>query len=102
MGRGGPKIEEAIRLRPDSPDAYKALGITLRESGDLERAADNFRKIMKIDPDNADAYAELGEVREKQGDLAAAAAELEHALELRPDFPQGALSACGSRGEARP
>ena len=50
---------EAIRLRPDYPEAHNNLGILLARQGRLEAAIGHFRETLRIRPDNPEAQRNL-------------------------------------------
>jgi hypothetical protein len=52
--------EQALRARPDSPEAFNAVGNCLRGKGDLPGAEGMFRRAVALQDDYADAYDNLG------------------------------------------
>jgi tetratricopeptide (TPR) repeat protein len=85
----------------------------LRESGDNERAMEDFHKAILILPDFVAAYTGRGLTYEKMGDFAKAKADFEKALSLSPDLDAGlarpaqavaraSLAALAAKEAARP
>ena len=80
-----PHAREAIRLDPGDPaaQAFEIAG-ALEEAGDLEGAADQFRRTIAIDPDQPAAWIRLAFILSKNGKPADAVPVFERAAELRP------------------
>jgi tetratricopeptide (TPR) repeat protein len=76
-------FQEAIRLRPEDPEARNYLGLVYVQTGDDERAIAAFREAVKLRPDYADAHQNLGAVL-TTSDAAAAVRELQIAVKLQP------------------
>ncbi len=53
-------FEKAIALRPDYPEAYQNLGITLQDEKRIEEAIAAYRKAIALRPNYAEAYSNLG------------------------------------------
>lgn len=53
-------FQEAVRLRPDSPDALFNLGACYEELGDPMRAVNLYRRVLTITPDDPACYFNLG------------------------------------------
>ena len=62
------------------------LGQIADTKGDLELAAEEFRKSIKLDPKQVVLYIALGQVRKSQGRYKDAVNCLEKALRLQPDM----------------
>ena len=59
----------ALRIHPNSLNAYNNLGIVYRQTGQLESAADAFRSALKLCPGFPEACNNLGNVYRDQGRL---------------------------------
>jgi tetratricopeptide (TPR) repeat protein len=80
------EYREAIRLRPDAPEAHYNLGVGLQASGDLPGAAAEYREVIRSRPDLAAARGKLGECLSGSGDLPGAIAAFREAIRLGPDL----------------
>ena len=63
---------------------YRTEGLKLQRVGELERAADAFRRAVHVKPDYAEAYNDLGVVLESLGDIAGAEEAYKTALRFKP------------------
>lgn len=79
---------EALALRPDYPEAHNNLAILLRNSGDLDGAAEHYREALRLRPDRPEAHYNYALLLEAQGRSAGAMEHLQDALRLRPDYPE--------------
>jgi tetratricopeptide (TPR) repeat protein len=80
------QYEEAVRIRPDYPDAHLNLGVVLAGLGRLPEAITQFQSVVRILPASANAHKNLGVVlAQMPGRMEEAAAELEASLRLMPD-----------------
>ncbi|MDY6878195.1 MAG: tetratricopeptide repeat protein [Chloroflexota bacterium] len=81
-------LEAAIEADPDNSEAYFLLGQAYNQTGDLMKAADEFRTVIALDPDKAAAaHHNLGVTYFQLQEPGAAVAEFQAALELDPDDP---------------
>ncbi|HKQ49350.1 MAG TPA: tetratricopeptide repeat protein [Phycisphaerae bacterium] len=96
-------FEEAVRLKPEDPDALFNLGACHEAVGDPLAAINLYRDVLTIRPDDADCYANLGTSfikmyhREKRAAWKRmATAAWERSLALNPQQPrvQGYLASC--------
>ena len=55
--------KETLRAQPEGADAYFNLGLIYTDSGDLEAAAENFKRVLEIDPNYREAKARLERVK---------------------------------------
>ena len=98
---------QVVELAPDYAPARVRLGDLALERGDLELAAQQYRRAMELSPESASAWAGLGRLAAQRGDHREAARRLERALELQPSanalhHPLGmAYRALGERDRAR-
>ncbi len=54
--------QQALALRPKSPDVHYGLGTVYFLMNDLHKAAEHFKEVTRIDPLRAGAYINLGSV----------------------------------------
>lgn len=86
-------FSEAIRLRPDYPEAQNAVGLMRYRSRDFERAEASFRVALKYAPDFKEAWLNLGNALKAQdGRGAEAEAAYLKALEVDPQWPDARFS----------
>lgn len=64
--------EAAVAVDPNGPHHYKALGLALSLSGELDRARAQYAKALKLDPEMWEAWINLGELDTINNDLDAA------------------------------
>ena len=93
------KSGEAVKvLAPmagsNDPDVLNAYGIALADEGDIDRAMQQFQRVLQSDPNNAPAVQNLGIVSLRRDDVRSAHQYLARALELNPRLPL-ALNAMG-------
>lgn len=99
-------LRKLIQLKPDSAQAYNALGYSLADhSIRLEEALDLVEKALQLSPDDPFIMDSMGWVYYRMGQYAKAVEYLKRALGLRPDPEIAAhlgevLWAQGERGEA--
>ncbi|HAV43262.1 TPA: hypothetical protein DCX15_04530 [bacterium] len=74
--------ERVLMLTPDDPWAHYALGVELKEMGEIKRAEEEFRKVIEIIPGFVFAYRELGELFSKEGNYQKAFYYLKKAKEI--------------------
>ena len=74
--------DRALEAAPHSGRALKARGLVAAAAGDLDTAADYYRRAIAAQPSEYAAEINLGEVLEIQGDLAAALTHYERAFKL--------------------
>jgi Flp pilus assembly protein TadD len=97
LARGDPVValrhfREALRLRPDYPDAYSNIGLVLAERGDLDEAIRHFEEARRFRPRLAEAHRNLGLAFARQGRLPEAIQHYEEALRIRPAYPEARSS----------
>jgi len=79
-------LEAAVEADSDSSEAHFLLGQVYNQTGDLMKAADEFRTVIALNPDEAAAaHHNLGVTYFQLQEPGAAVAEFEAALELDPD-----------------
>lgn len=79
---------EALRLRPDYPEAQHNLGVALARSGKTDEAIEHYRQALRLAPDLAEAHHNLGIALARQGKVDEAAEQYAEALRLKPNYPQ--------------
>jgi tetratricopeptide (TPR) repeat protein len=79
------RLEEAVRLHPDSAATRYALGTVLLGDKKLEQAREAFRAAIRLNADFSEAYNNLGVVSDVQGRLDDAIVDYSEALRLQPD-----------------
>jgi hypothetical protein len=76
------EFREAIRLRPDLPEAHYNLGLLLARQNKLAEAEREYREALRLRSDSAEAHFALGNVLRVQGRFLAALAEMRRGHEL--------------------
>ena len=84
-GGGARGLRGALALDPDQVEARFNLANLILESGDLELAVAEFRRVLQVAPDFADGHYNLAVALERLGGRAPARAHLEHYLSLEPE-----------------
>jgi tetratricopeptide (TPR) repeat protein len=79
---------QALRLRPDDPDALNNLGTALWELSRLEEAEAHYRRALALRQGDAEILNNLGNALREQARLEEAAACYREALRLREDSPE--------------
>jgi len=80
------RLNKLIELRPDSAQAYNALGYSYADRGlRLPEAQTLIEKALKLTPDDPFILDSLGWVLYRRGDLAGALTQLEQAYAKRDD-----------------
>jgi Flp pilus assembly protein TadD len=97
---------EAIRLRPDFPEAHYNLAVALGRLGRKEEAIPHFREALRIPPRDADACNRIGVSLMRLGRTAEAVSRFREALRLSPGHAEArfnlavSLERSGRRAEA--
>ena len=86
LQEAGQVQEQPISGRARAVETYNEA-VVAKNAGDLDGAAELFRKAVGIDPELVEGYVALASVAHEQGDFTTAAAEAERALEADPDNP---------------
>jgi hypothetical protein len=90
-------FRQAVRLRPQSPEAHNNLGMVLAELARYAEAEPCYQEALRLRPGFADAHANFGNAYKEQGRLEEAVASYDIALAYRPD----SVSAHWNRALAR-
>lgn len=81
-------LREALKLRPDMGEAVYQLGVHLLGQGEMDEAAQLFRRVAEQHPEWAEPRLNLGVVLNLTGHPVEAAHELREALKIRPEFAE--------------
>jgi tetratricopeptide (TPR) repeat protein len=87
---------EALRLKPDDPDAFRSRGLTYLGKADYDHAIQDFGEALRLRPDYVDAFNDRGITNLHKGDYDRAVADFNEALRLKPDNNH----ALNNRGQA--
>ena len=61
------EYREALRLKPDYPEAHANLGNALKDQGKLDEAITECREALRLKPDYAEAHYNLGNALSQPG-----------------------------------
>jgi tetratricopeptide (TPR) repeat protein len=81
-----PRLQEAVRLQPDSAQALYNLAIALIQKGQPAEGEACLREALRQSPDYAAAHYALASLRVGQGQREQALPSFQRALELKPDY----------------
>ena len=84
-GEAASCFEHVTRLRPESADAWHALGLARQGEDDIVAAISAYRSALKLSPVRVDTLVSLSGALLDGGDAAAAITEGKRALALAPD-----------------
>jgi tetratricopeptide (TPR) repeat protein len=87
-------VQGLLSTYPDAPLLLNILGAIHAGLGDLDAAADSYRRALRLRPDVADTHFHLGNVLAVKGDRAGALAAFDKAVELRPDYVEAHANRC--------
>jgi tetratricopeptide (TPR) repeat protein len=77
---------QALRLRPNYPEAHNNLGVLLKAQGKPEEAAQHYEEAIRQWPRYSEAHYNYAILREALGDAAAALDHYREAVRGRPDY----------------
>jgi len=77
-----PLLELLSSHLPDDPKVFFELGRAFQETGQADKAVDQFRRVVRLVPLSADAHYQLAMSLGRSGDIEAARCSLEHALNI--------------------
>ena len=81
-------MREAVRLRPDFPEAHNKLGSVFQKQRRSDEAAACCREALRLRQNYPEAHHNLGTALKSQGRLDEAVACFRAALRLRPDYAE--------------
>ncbi|MXV83975.1 tetratricopeptide repeat protein [Candidatus Poribacteria bacterium] len=76
---------KAIKLKPDSAEAYINRGIAYYKKNDFDNAIKDFVKAIQLKPDSAEAYFNRGNAYDKKAQFDNAIRDYTEAIRLNPD-----------------
>ncbi len=83
------EFREAVRLRPDEPEAHLSLGHALAELRRHVEAIAEYREAVRLDPAAMTAHLHLAKCLKERGLVDDAIAEFREAIRLEPDSVEG-------------
>ena len=82
------EFQQAIELRPETPNLHLELGLVYAGNSEWPKAEEAFRAETKLQPGNAEAAYRLGHALLQEGHIPEARAELMRADKLQPEMPE--------------
>jgi tetratricopeptide (TPR) repeat protein len=79
------QYSDALRIRPDLPEAYYNRGSTLAQMGRVPEAIGDFDQALRLQPDSVDVHINLGNALARSGRMREAINHYEEALRIQPD-----------------
>lgn len=80
--------EQAIKLKPDFPDAYLNLAGALLKLGEYKAALKKCRKCITLRSDFAEAHCVLGDILRKLGQFPESMRSYKKCLQLKPGYKE--------------
>jgi tetratricopeptide (TPR) repeat protein len=80
-------FKKAVKVKPDSEEAYSGIGEALLRLGKYAEAKATFQKVISLNIYNHNAYENLARVYTAQGDLEKAIISIKKSLAINPDQP---------------
>jgi tetratricopeptide (TPR) repeat protein len=80
------RLEQALRIKADFPEAHNNLGNALVQLGKVQDAIGHYEQALRIRPDFANAHNNLGGALLLAGKAEEAIGQYEQALRLAPDL----------------
>ncbi len=78
-------LERATLVEPDKTSIRETLARALYNSGQTDRAGEEFARVLELDPSNDYAYFGLGLCHARMGRRVRAIGQLKIAVAMRPD-----------------
>jgi tetratricopeptide (TPR) repeat protein len=78
-------FSQAIKLEPNSAQAYRERGVIYQEQGDSKRANADYSQAIKLDPNDTFAYIGRGLTYGAERDFGQSMADLNQAIKLDPN-----------------
>ncbi|MEP6993214.1 MAG: sulfatase-like hydrolase/transferase [Acidobacteriota bacterium] len=82
------RLEKAVRLDPNQPEARWALAQACTRAGRHEAATAQWKEVTRLQPRRAEAWANLGSSLGRSGKTREAVLAISHAVELSPGKPE--------------
>ena len=82
-------FESALKVQPDSAEAFRELGNTYAAAGRIGEAEATFQRAIRLRPDDWNAYSDLGVFYFRLGRIPESVAMLKRVVELTPDNYEG-------------
>ena len=79
------QFRQAIKLRPEYPDAHYNLGNALVKKGQPDEAIREFQEAIRLKPDDVEAHVNLGVALDNRGRFEEAVTQYQAALQPKPD-----------------
>lgn len=83
------EFDKAIRLAPNSSDAYRQRGRSKREKGDFNGSLRDFNQAIKLEPNNYGAYLGRGLLYQIMKDTRQALNDFNRGIQLNPEIANG-------------
>jgi protein O-GlcNAc transferase len=80
--------DEALRLRPDYPEAWSNKGLTLHSLKQYDEALRHYDEALRLRPDYPEAWSNKGLTLHSLKQYDEALRHCDEALRLRPDYPE--------------
>ena len=77
---------DAVRVKPDSPEAHNNLASALAQSGKMAESIPHFEQAVRAAPNYVSARVNFGGVLFRMGRVEEAKAQFEAALRIMPDY----------------
>jgi predicted TPR repeat methyltransferase len=94
--------QEAIRLRPDSPQTFYHQGNLMQALGRADEAAASFMQAARLDPSLETAHYNIAAYYKLKGELENASACYRRVLELQPNNPTARFLLAATSGKDQP
>lgn len=82
------EFKTALKIEPETSDAYFGLGMVYQQKGLLEEALSYYKKSIESDPTNTDAMFNIGSINMFREDFNAAIEMFQLLSKITPEDPQ--------------